>query len=389
MKWPADRISKTSSKSFGMYERALRFKGTHELIHLELGSPCHDTPQRIKDAVFQALRDGKVHYGDIQGERAFREALAAKLIRFNRIAATPQDIIVTNGLTHASYLAFMASLDPGDEVILTDPFYPQHLNKIELAGGKPVFAALNAAGGFRIEPDTFEPHINPRTKMIVLVNPSNPTGRVYTQRELEIVAESAIRHDLLVVTDEVYEQVVFDNHRHTSIATLPGMAARTISLFAFTKAYAMDGWRLGYLHAPSNMIPAMLKISMNDVTHVNTFIQYGGIAALTDAEESVRGMVEDDRVKRDLVVGRLREMPAVRCELPEGTIYAFPNIERTGLSSTEVASLLLERAGVVVEDGTFYGPHGQGHLRVCFGSQTWDRLALALDRMEEFFRALS
>jgi len=388
MKWPADRISNTSPKSFGMYERALQARNAAELIHLELGSPCHDTPQVIKDAVVQALRDGRVHYGNIQGELPFRQALAAKLSGFNRINANPQDIIVTNGLTHASYLAFMAALDPGDEVILPEPYYPQHLNKIELAGGKPVFAPLRADQGFRIAPESFEPYISPNTRMIVLVNPSNPTGRVYSRDELEIVARTAIRHDLLVVTDEVYEQVVFPGHRHVSLATLPGMENRTISLFAFTKAFAMDGWRLGYLHAPSHMISAMLKISMNDVTHVNTFIQYGGLAAVTAAGQSVKEMVEDDRIKRDLVVERLNAMSGVSCYVPEGTIYAFPNIERTGVSSTRIAELLLERAAVVVEDGAFYGRAGRGHLRVCFGSQGQERLKLAMDRMTDFFRQL-
>jgi aspartate aminotransferase len=389
MKWPADRITQTSPKSFGMYERALGYSGSRDLIHLELGSPCHDTPQHIKDAVAEALRQGKVHYGDIQGEPAFRAAIAAKLSSYNSIQANPEDVIVTNGLTHASYLAFMAALDPGDEVILLEPYYPQHINKIELAGGKPVFAPLAASRGFRIESGAIEPYLTTRTRMIVLVNPSNPTGRVYSRAELQIVADLAIRHDLLVVTDEVYEQVVFDGRQHISIASLAGMADRTISMFAFTKAYAMDGWRLGYLVAPARMIAAMLKIAMNDVTHVNTFIQYGGLAALTSKSDSVVRMVEDDQIKRDLVVQRMAAMPGVRCDVPEGTIYAFPNIEGTGRASTQIANLLVEEAGVVVEDGAFYGASGSGHLRVCFGSQGHERLATALDRMDTFFRQLS
>jgi aspartate aminotransferase len=279
----------------------------------------------------------------------------------------------------------MAALDPGDEVILPEPYYPQHLNKIELAGGKPIFAPLRSDQGFQIELETFMPYISPNTRMIVLVNPSNPTGRVYRNDELEVVARVAIEHDLLVVTDEVYEQVVFPGHRHISLATLPGMAERTISLFAFTKAFAMDGWRLGYLHAPTHMISAMLKISMNDVTHVNTFIQYGGLAAVTAAGHSVQDMVADDCLKRDMVVERLNAMSGVNCSVPEGTIYAFPNIERTGLSSTRIAELLLEKAAVVVEDGAFYGRAGRGHLRVCFGSQGLDKLHLAMDRMTDFF----
>jgi aspartate aminotransferase len=388
MKWPADRIAKTSPKSFGMYERALQYGGDRDLIHLELGSPVHDTPQHVKDAVIAALQAGKVHYSDIRGEPAFRAALAEKLASFNGIVAAPNDVIVTNGLTHASYLAFMAALDPGDEVILLDPYYPQHLNKIELAGGVPVVAPLDRAANFGIRADLIEPYITDRTRMIVLVNPANPTGRVYSRAELQALADLCISHDLLIVADEVYEYVVFGNHRHISIATLPGMAERTISLYAFTKAYAMDGWRLGYLTAPSHMIPAMLKISMNDVTHVNTFIQYGGLAAVTANPGAVSEMVEDDRRKRDLVVRRLAEMPGVECPEPEGTIYAFANIEGTGRSSTEIAVELLDYAAVVVEDGAFYGLAGRGHLRVCFGSQTHERLVQAMDRMAAFFENL-
>jgi aspartate aminotransferase len=281
MKWPADRIAKSSPKSFGMYEKALQYPPEKDLIHLELGRPIHDTPEHVKAAVIAALHAGKVHYSDIRGEPDFRAALAAKLASFNGIETAADDIIVTNGLTHASYLAFMAALDPGDEVILLDPCYPQHLNKIELAGAVPVLAPLDRAANFAIREDLIEQHVSARTRMIVLVNPANPTGRVYTREELEALARVAVRHDLLVVSDEVYEQVVFDDRAHISIATLPGMAHRTISMFAFTKAYAMDGWRLGYLTASHEMIAAMLKIAMNDVTHVNTFIQYGGLAAVT------------------------------------------------------------------------------------------------------------
>jgi aspartate aminotransferase len=385
MKWPADRIAKTSTKSFGMYERALHHSGVRDLIHLELGRPAHDTPQHIKDATIAALSEGKVHYSDIRGEPDFRAGLARKLATVNAITSQPDDIIVCNGLTHASYLAFMAGIDPGDEVILLDPYYPQHLNKIELAGGIPVGAPLDRNRNFAIRADLIEQHVTARTRMIVLVNPSNPTGRVYSRTELEALASVAVKHDLMVVSDEVYDQVVYGNLRHISIATLPGMAERTISLFAFTKAYAMDGWRLGYLTAPSHMIPAMLKISMNDATHVNTFIQYGGLAAVDGPREVLIEMTADDQHKRDLVVRRLNEMKGVSCAEPEGTIYAFANIEGTGRDSTEVAIGLMEQAEVVVEDGAFYGPSGQGYLRVCFGSQSYARLQEAMGRMSAYF----
>ena len=388
MKWPADRIAKTSKKSFGMYEKALDHHHGADLIHLELGRPVHDTPEHIKDAVIEALRAGKVHYSDIRGEAPLRAALSRKLLDVNRIMAGPEEILVTNGLTHASYLAFMAALDPGDEVILLDPYYPQHLNKIELAGGIPVIAPLDREDNFSIRADLIESKITARTRMIVLVNPANPTGRVYSRRELEGLASLAVRHDLLVVSDEVYEQVIYDGREHISIATLPGMLDRTISLFAFTKAYAMDGWRLGYLTAPAAMIPAMLKISMNDVTHVNTFIQYGALAAVSGPTEPLNSMVADDRRKRDLVVRRVREMRGVTCAVPEGTIYAFANVEGTERDSTEIATGLLEEALVVVEDGAFYGAVGRGHLRICFGSQPYETLSEAMDRMTAYFESL-
>ena len=385
----ARRISETSKKSFGMYARAAAMGAAGaDLIHLELGKPIHDTPQHIKEATVAALREGKVHYGDLQGEPAFREALAEKLRRFNRIDASPDEVLVTNGLTQASFAAFMALVDPGDEVILLEPYYPQHVGKIELAGGTCVMVPLDAENGFSIRGDWIEAAVTPRTKMIVLVNPCNPTGRVYTSEELQAVARVAIAHDLFVMSDEVYEYITFDRAEHVSIASLPGMRERTVSMFAFTKAYAMDGWRLGYAAADASLSPALLKITANEVTHVNTFIQYGGLAAVREGEAAVEQMVADDRVKRDKVVQALNQMPGVRCALPEGTIYAFPDIRGTGRSSQALADALLDQARVVVEAGSFYGSAGEGHLRICFGSVTHDEIDEAMGRMSRFFNNL-
>ena len=385
----ARRISETSKKSFGMYARAAAMGAAGaDLIHLELGKPIHDTPQHIKEATVAALREGKVHYGDLQGEPAFREALAEKLRRFNRIDASPDEVLVTNGLTQASFAAIMALVDPGDEVILLEPFYPQHVGKIELAGGTCVMVPLDAENGFSIRGDWIEAAVTPRTKMIVLVNPCNPTGRVYTSEELQAVARVATAHDLFVMSDEVYEYITFDRAEHVSIAALPGMRERTVSMFAFTKAYAMDGWRLGYAAADASLIPALMKITANEVTHVNTFIQYGGLAAVREGEAAVEQMVADDRVKRDKVVQALNQMPGVRCALPEGTIYAFPDIRGTGRSSQALADALLDQARVVVEAGSFYGSAGEGHLRICFGSVTHDEIDEAMERLSRFFNNL-
>ena len=385
----ARRVTQTSKKSYGMYEQALGLAAAGvDLVHLEFGRPIHDTPAHIKQATIDALLAGHVHYGEFMGERAFREALAIKLRNFNGIEAGIEEILVTNGLTQGSFAAFMALIDPGDEVILLDPYYPQHVGKIELAGGSIVTVPLDAADNFSIRADWIEAAVTPATRMIVIVNPANPTGRVYTHAELSTLAAVAIRHDLIVVSDEVYEYITYDNQRHVSIASLPGMAARTVSMFAFTKAYAMDGWRLGYTVAAPALMAGLVKISTSAVTHVNSFIQYGGLVAVTGDPGPAIAMVADDRAKRDLVVQRLNQIPGVRCPSPEATIYAFPDITGTGIPAQALAERILHEAHVVVEAGSFYGAGGEGHLRVCFGAESTPRIEQALDRLSRFFNDL-
>ena len=389
MKWPADRISGSSPKSFGMFQKARALAATGaDLIHLEVGMPSFDTPQHIKAAAIDALRGGMVHYGDFAGNASLREAVCARLRDGNALNFADNEIVVTNGLTHASYAVFAAAIDPGDEVILLEPYYPQHVNKIELAGGKVVLAPLDAKRAFAIDGDAIRARITSRTKMICMVNPANPTGRVFTRDELSTLAQIAIEHDLLVLSDEVYERIVYDGHKHISIASLPGMRERTFSLFAFTKAYAMDGWRIGYLAADARFVPALLKITMNDVAHVNVFIQEGARAALEGPQDCLNDMVAEDQRRRDLVVRRMNQMPGVRCDAPEGTIYAFPDISATGLTSQALADLILERCHVVTEAGTFYGAAGEGRLRVCFGAEPYERIDEALSRMSRLFNEL-
>ena len=382
----ARRITDSSPKDFGMFARALGRGG--DLIHLELGRPVEDTPAHIVRATVAALERGEVHYSDLQGLLPLREALAGRMRRENGVEVTADEILITNGLTQASYAAFMAFLDPGDEAILLSPHYPQHVGKIELAGATPVFAPLDAGNGYAIDPALIAPKITARTRMIALVNPCNPTGRVHTRAELQGLADLAIAHDLIVASDEVYDRIVYDGAEHVSIASLPGMKARTITMSAFTKAYAMDGWRLGWLACDAALMPGPMKVFTSEVTHVNTFIQHGALAAITGPEEVLEGMVDDDRARRDLVVARLNQMPGVTCDAPQGTIYVWPDITGTGLGSDALALRLMEETGVVAESGRFYGPEGEGRLRLCFGAQRLDRLEEAMDRMQLFFNAL-
>ena len=389
MSYLAQRITSGSKKSYGMFAKAAALEGKgRDLIHMELGSPHADTPDLIKQAAIAALLAGDVHYSHFQGIPKLRAALSARLRDKNGIDASPDEVVVTNGLTHASFAAFMAVIDPGDEVILLDPFYPQHIGKIEIAGGVPVFAPLDAANRFSINPALIAAKITEKTKAIALVNPCNPTGRVYSRAELEGLAALAIRHDLVVISDEVYEEILFDGAEHISIASLPGMAERTITMFAFTKSFAMDGWRIGYLAAPATLIPGILKITTSDVTHVNTFIQHGAYAAITEGDAVLRALVAEDKVKRDIVVTRLNQMSGITCDWPEGTIYAFPDIKAIGMPAQALADLILDKADVVVEAGSFYGGAGEGHLRVCFGSQSEQRITQAMDRLQRFFGSL-
>ncbi len=387
MKWPADRISNSVEKSFGMYDKASELeKSGADLIHLEVGRPNFDTPAHIKQTTKDALDAGKVHYGEFPGELHFRQAIAEKLLRDNKIDAGVDEILVTSGLTQNVFAVCMAAIDPGDEVLVLDPYYPQHVAKVQLAGG--VIVPVPLGDDFRINAEAIRGKITTKTRMIALVNPGNPTGRVFSREELQALADIAIEFDLLVIADEVYEQKVFDDNSHISIASLSGMHDRTFSMFAFTKGYAMDGWRLGYLVAPRAMMTAILTVTINDMPHVNVFIQDGGHAAITGPQHCVAEMLAEDKRRRDLLVDRMNRMPGVGCPTPQGSIYAFPDISATGIASRQLAERILSECEVVVEAGSFYGEKGEGYLRVCFGSESYERIEQAMDRLEHFFAGL-
>lgn len=389
MKWPAQRLASGSKKNFGMFQEASELaRNGADLIRLEVGRPWADTPLHIKEAAKAALDAGIVHYGDFRGTLTLRQAIADKMKSFNKLEVEADEVLITNGLTHASFAAFMAAIDPGDEVILLEPYYPQHIGKVEMAGGVVVKAPLDAVDNFSIKRDLIESRITPRTRMIVLVNPANPTGRVYSRDELQIIADLAIEHDLLVLSDEVYEFITYDDAQHLSIAAFPGMRERTISCYAFTKAYSMDGWRIGYVVADKALMPALLSVTMNDVTHVNVFVQEGALAAVAGPQDAMLGMVATDKKKRDMVVAALNTMRNVSCKAPQGSIYAFADISATGMMSDALARAILKEVHVVTEAGGFYGPLGDGHLRVCFGSESEERLVEAMARLTDFFSKL-
>lgn len=385
--WTASRMTSQARKGFGMYEVAARLQQSGaDVIHLEVGRPSSDTPAHIKQAAKAALDAGIVHYGELQGLAPLREALAARYNHLYGVPYSANEILITNGVTQASFAAFMATIDEGDEVIVLDPYYPQHNSKVTLAGGTVVPVRMQDVDGvYRLDAAAVDSAVSKKTKMIVLINPSNPAGTVFTRDELQTLAEIAERHDLLVLADEVYEFITFDGHRHVSFASLPGMKARTVTVSAFTKAYAMDGWRIGYAAAPEPLITELRRVTMNSTTHPCVFAQEGALVAVTAPQDCVRQMVAEDRRRRDLVVRSLNKVPGIRCAAPQGTIYALPDVSGLKRSADDLAMHILSEVHVAVESGTFYGACGAKHLRICFGSEPYERVAEAMDRLSRYF----
>ena len=356
------------------------------------GEPDFDTPAHIVEAAMRAMQDGYTHYPPSEGYLGLREAVAAKLARENGLEVDPRtEVIVTNGAGLGLYLAIMAVVDPGDEVLLSDPTYGPYRNDILLAGGTPVLVPLvpDTEGRPRWDLAALEAAITPRTRAIIINTPSNPTGVVMNDAELAGIADLALRHDLVIIADEVYEKLVFDGAKHVSIATLaPEVAARTITVNSFSKTYAMTGWRLGYNAAPAALVATMEKVNSVCGRAAAAFVQQAGIAALHGPQDSIASMIEAYAARRNLVDGQLREMPKVRWISPEGAFYFFIDASAFGLDSRELAERMLHDAHVILTPGTYYGPAGAGWLRLSFSTSP-SELVEGLERMHDAFERWS
>jgi len=352
------------------------------VIHLEIGRPWSDTPAFIKDEAKLALDRGEVHYSPNRGLLELRHAIAEKLERENGIVANPEtEILVTSGNKQATFLAAVSLLDPGDEVIITDPHYGPHYKEILFVGAVPRMLPLAPETQWGICGKMLEVMSTDRTKMIIINTPHNPTGRVFARSELQAVADLASASNLIVLTDETYEYFVYEESPHLSLGSFPGMRDRTLSTFAFTKSYAMDGWRLGYAVGPKPWISAMTKVVQLDTAGPNTFGQYGAIAAARSGSAGAREMREQDRKARDLTMDRLHDME-LPCTPIEGTIYAFPNVGGLSLDGDAFAHRLLTECDVAVTPGSAFGSQGETHIRIAFGAAPLEFLSEALNRMQ-------
>jgi aspartate/methionine/tyrosine aminotransferase len=365
--------------------RALEAEG-RSIIHLEIGEPDFDTPANIRTAAARALDDGWTHYGPPFGLPQLREAIAADVTKRKGFRASADRVVVTPGAKPIMFYALLALAEPGDEVIYPDPGFPIYESMTRFAGAKPVPLPLRQEHEFRADLDELESLITPRTKLLVINSPANPTGGLFTREDLQRIAELARRHDLVVLADEIYGRIVHDGE-HLSIASLDGMAERTIVLDGFSKTYAMTGWRLGYAVVPEPLLSAYSLLIINSVSCTSAFSQIAAVDALTGPQDSVDAMVREFRARRDLVVEGLNAIPGISCLSPAGAFYVFPNVSGTGLSGSEFADRLLRDAGVCVLSGTAFGQVGRDHIRISYANSQ-AKLREALERIDGFVRSL-
>jgi aminotransferase len=357
-------------------------QGMKEVISLGVGEPDFVTPWHIREAAIYALEQGRTTYTSNLGLLKLREAIARNVEKNFQAAYDPKkEILVSVGVSEAMDLAFRALLNPGDEVIYHEPCYVSYAPGIALAGGVPVAVACRAEDGFSVTADAIERAATSRSKLLVLNFPTNPTGGTMARAELEKIAEVARRRDLLVMTDEIYAELTFEGE-HTSIASLPGMKARTVFLHGFSKAYAMTGFRIGYACGPAEVIEAMMRIHQYSMLCASIIGQEAALEALEHGQADTVEMREQYRVRRNFIVSAFNDM-GLPCLLPRGSFYAFPNIRPTGLDSREFALQLLESEKVACVPGSAFGPSGEGFVRCCFATAL-DRIEEAVKRMERF-----
>ena len=362
--------------------RALEAKG-RDIVHLEIGEPDFDTPPAIVAAGVAALERGETHYTQSAGVIELREAIALYLKERRGVRADPGQVIVTPGAKPIMFYALLALLDEGDEAIYPDPGFPIYSSMIDFTGARGVPLALREENGFQPDLDELRKLVNPRTKVLVLNSPNNPTGGVLSRAAIRDIAAIARERDLWVLADEIYGELVYDGEHH-SIAVEEGMAERTILLDGFSKTFAMTGWRLGYGVFPRPLVEPVTKLVTNSVSCTATFVQRAGTVALSSRPPEVDRMIAEFRRRRDAVVKGLNAVPGITCRAPQGAFYVFPNVRSLGLrSSAEVADRLLNEAGVAALAGTCFGAAGEGYLRLSYANSL-ENLDKAVSRIGDW-----
>jgi len=356
-----------------------------DVIRFDVGEPDFPVPEHIREEIKRALDEGHTKYTPAKGIPELREVISEKMKKDNGLDYDPnKEIIVTVGAKGALDLAIQVITNPGDEILLPDPSWVSYKAMIQLADGKPVTIPTKEEDEFKLMPEAIEEKITERTKGIILNSPNNPTGSVLDKKDLEKIAEICIENDLIVISDEIYEKIIYDQIHH-SIAPINGIREKTITINGFSKTYAMTGLRLGYACAPENIIKSMTKIQGQTVSHPTSIVQRAGVVALRGPQDCVSKMVSEYRKRRDVIVKRLNEIERVSCIEPKGAFYAFPNFSSCERNSSKFAKRLLEDAKVAVVFGAAFGLCGEGFLRLSYATSI-DNINEGLDRIENFLQ---
>lgn len=354
------------------------------VIHLEQGEPNFTTPEHILAAANEAMKEGFTHYTDVSGTLELRQAIADKFERENSIHVDPQtEVTVTSGSQEAMFDAALGFLNRGDEALVIDPHYPAYFEDTLLAEAVPVAVSLKAENEYKIDEEMLERKITSRTKMIWICNPSNPTGHVFSKHDLKTIAESAVKHDLIVFADEIYEKLVYDNVKTVSMASLPGMENRTITVNGFSKAYAMTGWRIGYVAAEKGLSATIRTLHYYTTLCANAISQKAALAALNGPRECVDKMVTEYKKRRKLMMDELDKLNDVSYVRPKGAFYVFPDFSKIEKSDEKLATEILTKAKVVTVPGSGFGKAGEGYLRISY-SANLDQIKEGMKRIKSY-----
>jgi aspartate aminotransferase len=364
-----ERVSRLESEgAFVVLARAKQMEREGKsIIHLQIGEPDFDTPKNICDAAIKAIRDGYTHYAPSGGIPEAREVCAEYMSKTRRIEVTPEQTIIMPGCKPLIFCAMIALINDSDEVIVPNPGYPTYRSVTRFLGAKPVPVKLREENDFRFLVEDLEALITPKTRMLILNSPENPSGGMLTWEDLEAIHEVAKKHDLWILSDEIYSRIVYDVD-FKSIASIPGAMERTIAIDGMSKTYAMTGWRLGFASMPKQLADYMFTLAINNFSSTATFSQYAMIEGLTGPQDEIDRMVAQFRRRRDVIVDGLNAIDGITCLRPEGAFYVFPNITGTGLTSNEFAEMMLEEAGVACLSGTAFGEYGEGYVRFSYAN---------------------
>lgn len=369
-------IRKINEKTLEM-ERAGK-----KIYHFEVGRPDFDTPKIIKDATIKSIENGDVFYTSNYGIMPLREAVAEKLRNENNLDYTAKEVLITAGASESIYDSYSLILEEDDEILLPNPCWPNYVNAAHIMGAVPVRYSLAEENDFQIDFDELEGLVTEKTKAIVIINPSNPIGSMFTLETLEKLADFAKKKDILVISDEIYEKIIYGNKKHISIASLDGMKERTITINGFSKTYSMTGFRLAYVAAPEEFIRVLNIIHQHNTSCATSFVQHGGITALKEGGDASEEMVNEYKRRRDYIVEKVNSIEGLSLNAPDGAFYAFINIKGLGVSSEEFCNYLLDEECVAIVPGTVFGSAGEGFVRFSYASSYKD-IVEGINRMEK------